>query len=405
VKEAWRRGHLQKLIVVSKKRNSLEFDPGLIDTFPGESRLVSALSQIRGRIWKAFPSRWCGETVFDLYASSRLSRKSGDLIVTPGLLSTARKAKMLGYRTFLYAATPHPQFLEDQIRAERALFGFQDRHEDKFRSWMVARWSAGLRYTDYILAVSEFCKETYMANGFAPERISVVPLGVSLERFAHTPPATEGHFTCLFVGHVNGTTGIVKGLQYLLQAWCELRLQDATLQICGKLGPEASEIVRRFKGKLSTVQFMGAVRDPAPYYRRAAVFLLPSVAEGMARVTIEAMACGRPVVVTPNCGAAAREGVDGFYVPPRNVEALKEKILFFYTNRAEVARMGANAAEHARSFSWNRFSLGIADAVLALDSRVKVDAPNAEPVPASGQPAPEYVALASGTAPQRSQAG
>lgn len=364
VNEAWRCGYLHKVVAVSKKYNRLPFDLNLIETLPGESHLIFGLMHIRNLVWAGFPARWCGEAVFDRYAASRLSTTSGDLILTPGMISTARRAKKLGYRTFLYAATPDPRYLDEQIRNERAVFGLADRREDKDRSWMVSRWADSLAFTDYILAVSEFCKETYAAKGFPEKRIAVIPLGVSLERFRQTPPPAGHHFTCLFVGHVNGTTGIVKGLQYLLQAWHELDLKNATLVICGKIGPEAAEIVRRFRGKLDNVEFTGPVTDPAEYFHKAAVFVLPSVAEGMAKVTIEAMAVGRPVIVTPNCGAVARDGIDGFYVGPRDVHALKEKIVYFYNNRDEVQRMGVNASQWAQSFSWERFSRGIVDAVL-----------------------------------------
>jgi glycosyltransferase involved in cell wall biosynthesis len=361
VKDAWKRGYLQKVIAVSKKGCRYEFDLDLVETLPGESRLISGLLQIKSKAWKEFPSRWLGEMIFDHYAASRLTRSGDIIILTPGMIHAARRAKALGYRIFLYAATPDPRYLMDQIRAEREAFGLKGQQADKERSRMAARWVATLSLTDHLIAVSEFCKDTYVACGFPRERISVVPLGVALQRFPRTPPTTDTHFTCLFVGHVNGTTGIVKGLQYLLRAWCELNLKDATLVICGKIGTEAGEVIRRYEGRLDNVDFRGRVSNPAKYYRKASVFVLPSVAEGMAKVAIEAMATGRPVIVTPNCGAVARGGLDGFYVGPRDVEALKEKILYFYNDREEIARMGANASEQAQRFGWERFSLRIAD--------------------------------------------
>jgi glycosyltransferase involved in cell wall biosynthesis len=374
VKEAWRKGYVKKVIAVSKKRCQFAFDLDLVETLPGGSRLISGLLQVREKLWKVFPSRWFGEMIFDRYAASRLARPGGILILTPGMIYTARRAKALGYRTFLYAATPHPGYLVEQIRAERAAFGIKGRVDDKEGSRMAARWAASLALTDDLIAVSEFSKDTYVAYGFPQERISVVPLGVALQRFPRTSPPTDPCFTCLFVGHVNGTTGIVKGLQYLLPAWCELDLKNATLLICGKIGAEGLEVVRRYIRRLHNVEFLGCVSDPAKYYRKASVFVLPSVAEGMAKVTIEAMATGRPVIVTPNCGAVARDGVDGFYVPPRDVEALKKRILYFYKHREEVARMGANASEQARNFTWERFSHRVAEILSHEYQRHECDA-------------------------------
>jgi glycosyltransferase involved in cell wall biosynthesis len=363
-KEAWTRGDLHKVIAISKKRCRYEFDLDLVDTLPGESRLISGLLQIKEMAWQAFPSRWFGEMIFDRFAASRLEQTGGSLIVTPGMIHTARRAKALGYTVFLYGATPDPRYLLEQIRTERETFGLSAGLDDKDRSRMVARWTASLALTDYLLAVSDFSKDTYVAYGFPKERVSVAPLGVALQRFPLTPPPSDDCFTYLFVGHVNGTTGIVKGLQYLLLAWSQLKLKNTMLLVCGKIGAEGREVVRRYEGKLHNVKFTGQVSDPGEYYRKAAVFVLPSVAEGMAKVTIEAMATGRPVIVTPNCGAVARDGVDGFYVPPRDVEALKERMLYFYNHREETARMGANASEWAQRFSWERFSRQVADVVM-----------------------------------------
>jgi glycosyltransferase involved in cell wall biosynthesis len=72
----------------------------------------------------------------------------------------------------------------------------------------------------------------------------------------------------------------------------------------------------------------------------------------------QAMACGLPIIHTTNTGGEdiVRPGVDGFCVPIRNVEALKEKILFFYENPDRQAEMAKNALEQARkSLSWEDY--------------------------------------------------
>ena len=60
-------------------------------------------------------------------------------------------------------------------------------------------------------------------------------------------------------------------------------------------------------------------------------------------VTVQAMACGLPVICTTNAGAAdiIREGRDGFILPIRDVDAIKEKILYFYENPEAVRDMGS----------------------------------------------------------------
>jgi glycosyltransferase involved in cell wall biosynthesis len=70
------------------------------------------------------------------------------------------------------------------------------------------------------------------------------------------------------------------------------------------------------------------------------------------------MACGLPVICTTNTGGAdlVREGRDGFILPIRDVEAIKEKILYFYENPEAARSMGESARRRvAAGFSWSDY--------------------------------------------------
>ena len=56
------------------------------------------------------------------------------------------------------------------------------------------------------------------------------------------------------------------------------------------------------------------------------VLVLPTLCEGSATVTYEALASGVPVITTENSGSVVREGIDGFVVPIRDAVSLAEKI-------------------------------------------------------------------------------
>jgi glycosyltransferase involved in cell wall biosynthesis len=56
------------------------------------------------------------------------------------------------------------------------------------------------------------------------------------------------------------------------------------------------------------------------------VFVFPSICEGSATVTYEALASGIPVIATPNTGSVVRDGIDGHIVPMRNPEAIAQSI-------------------------------------------------------------------------------
>ena len=61
-------------------------------------------------------------------------------------------------------------------------------------------------------------------------------------------------------------------------------------------------------------------------YRWADIFLLPSICEGSATASYEALASGLPIIVTPNTGSIIEAGEQGFIVPIRSAAAIVERI-------------------------------------------------------------------------------
>ena len=90
-------------------------------------------------------------------------------------------------------------------------------------------------------------------------------------------------------------------------------------------------------------------------FLQADVFAFPTLAEGFALAHLEAMACGIPVVTTPSCGPATRDGKDGFIVPPRDAAGLADRIQSIITNREQRERMGQNARNRASEYSWDKY--------------------------------------------------
>ena len=58
------------------------------------------------------------------------------------------------------------------------------------------------------------------------------------------------------------------------------------------------------------------------------------------------------MITTPNSGSVVRDGIEGFIVPIRDVEALQEKILLLYENRGLREEMSQNARKRAKEFTW-----------------------------------------------------
>jgi glycosyltransferase involved in cell wall biosynthesis len=225
-----------------------------------------------------------------------------------------------------------------------------------------------VRQADLITVPSEFVKDDLIVHGIEAGKIRMVPYGaLDLSLFRPLPRQDE-RFRLLYVGAIN----LRKGVPYLLEAFTKLNLSAAELVLCGHLWDNMRSIWEQYRHH-PNIRHAGVIPyDQLPrYYSNASVFVFPSLVEGSAHVTYEAMACGLPQIVTPNVGSVVRDGRDGFVVPIRDVDALQEKILYLYEHPDERAAMGRSAHAYAQQFSRQAFArrmLALYDDVLRQES-------------------------------------
>ncbi|MGW8062705.1 glycosyltransferase [Streptomyces ziwulingensis] len=168
----------------------------------------------------------------------------------------------------------------------------------------------GARWAARVVCVSEAERRTGVRAGIRG-RWAVIPNGVDPDRFrpAARPATAAGTRSPLVV--CVGRLCRQKGQDVLLAAWGRVleRVPGARLVLVGD-GPDR-ERLRALAPQ--SVRLTGLVADPVPWYRAADLVVLPSRWEGMALAPLEAMACGRPVVVTDVDGA--REALPPALVP------------------------------------------------------------------------------------------
>ncbi len=104
--------------------------------------------------------------------------------------------------------------------------------------------------------------------------------------------------------------------------------------------------------------FLGRVPrwEIAAEFSSADVYALPSLAEGSAVSTYQALALGIPVVTTQAAGSVVRDGVDGYIVPERDAESLAEAIARIAEDRARREEFSANARRRVADYTWARYS-------------------------------------------------
>jgi glycosyltransferase involved in cell wall biosynthesis len=206
-----------------------------------------------------------------------------------------------------------------------------------------------LTHTDFAVCPSEAVRDDLADNfGIPRERSVVVPYGMNPQLLELPPKPQRGRV--LFVG----TAELRKGIHYLALAAEKLAAKNirCEFRVAGNVSPQ---IARRTECK--HLNFLGRVPREriAEEYQRADVFVLPSLAEGSAEVTYEALAAGVPVITTRAAGSVARDGIEGRIVPERDSNTLADAIEQLVEDRALRDRMATAARERARDYTWEKY--------------------------------------------------
>ncbi len=176
---------------------------------------------------------------------------------------------------------------------------------------LAEREEAEWAEADLILCGSGFVREGIAARGGPVERCAVVPYGVAPASGRPGPRLWEEPSRPLRVLTV-GAVGLRKGSPYVLET-ARLCRGQAVFRMVGPIHAEASAL----HALSQEVEVLGPIprSEIARQYAWADVFFLPSVCEGSATVTYEALAHGLPVLTTPNAGSVVTHGRDGWVVP------------------------------------------------------------------------------------------
>ncbi len=332
--------------------NQTEIPDALITAFGLPNRALRKLAQYdsSGRI------AYCQASLYDYWASSQL--KAADLFHVWGNygLRSLRKAHDQGMVTVVERASSHPRVQAEILAAEYS----------KWRlAWQpvaaeLTRAEAELATSDYILVPSSFAYESFVKNGFPSSKMRILPFGVDVTRFQPVTERQPSPFRVLFVGQL----GLRKGALYLLQAWERLRWEDAELWLVGNV--DASFRQFRHLLRLPGVRAAGYTADPVRCYQNADLYVFPSLEEGSALVTYEALACGLPVITTYQSGSLVRDGADGWIVPACDAGSLAERMQLMRYDSALRARMAVSARERALEYTWTRYEQRYAELCTAL---------------------------------------
>jgi glycosyltransferase involved in cell wall biosynthesis len=119
---------------------------------------------------------------------------------------------------------------------------------------------------------------------------------------------------------------------------------------------------------LGEVEHLGRVAHAEMPSRMATadVFVFPSLFEGSAVVTYEALACGLPSIVTPAAGSVVNDGIEGFVVPAGDVDRLAEVMSRLGEDPGLRGRMAVAARARAEAFDWPRYHAAVTEVARQL---------------------------------------
>lgn len=303
----------------------------------------------RARLASREQADWINNHFFDRAASTLVEPCRVFHFVSSVGLYSARKARDFGARLVCDVRQEHPLFQRRILEEEAARFGLaasvpSSSYEDK----VLAEFSLA----DYIVTPSQHARRTFLSEGFPQDRVLVLPYGVDLEYFPEVTHNPASPFRVVYVGQIT----LRKGILDLLEAFRLLKMPGAELLLIGTMDRSLLPLLRPYQ---HLFRHLEAVPKTAltHYYANSSVFVLPSLADSFSLATLEAMASGLPVIVTPNTGASELlcDGKQGFIVPIRNPDAIASKLQILYDQRTMCSEMGRSAQRLARGQSWEKY--------------------------------------------------
>lgn len=253
------------------------------------------------------------------------------------------------------------------LDAFQSLIGPERARRSRAYRLMTRRILSGLRAAARIACVSQTTAGELIRHGLAGEaRVRIIPNGVAPE-FSPAPDARADHAAALIAGataanaieilHV-GSTIARKRIDVLLDVFAALRREYPAarlIRVGGPFTPAQNGMARRLGVAAAIIEAPFVDRATlAALYRRAALVMAPSEAEGFGLPTLEALACGAPVLASDIAALREVGGNAAEYAPVADIGAWTAAATRLLRERETPAAAARRAAAMARAgrFTW-----------------------------------------------------
>ena len=295
----------------------------------------------------------------DFRESMRFSSALGRAMTRCGFGEATHMYSMLGECSPLFAAGKQrgltvvteiyiPLSTERIVAQERQNFPDWEPDTPDFAAIRRERGAenALLALTDFAICPSKAARDDLVQNfGFTQERTAIVPYGINPELLSVCNESVRGRV--LFAG----TAELRKGIHYFAMAAEKLAARGLHYEF--RVAGDVQHSVANQK-QCRYLTFLGRIPrgEMAREFAAADLFVMPSLAETGPEVNYEALACGVPVVTTPEARGVVRDGIEGRIVRARDPEVLANAIVEIIEDREKRDRMARASRERARDFTW-----------------------------------------------------
>ncbi|MCA9497448.1 MAG: glycosyltransferase family 4 protein [Nanoarchaeota archaeon] len=207
---------------------------------------------------------------------------------------------------------------------------------------------------EFVVANSKYLKDLALQS--CPEQdIKIIYNGVNLEEFKRNGNDLENSLSKKFEILSVGRLIERKGLKYLLEALKDVK--NVSLTIVGD-GPLKENLISLAKDYNIDAKFLGDINhDEIPkYYKKADIFVLPSLSESMSNTILEAIAASLPIITTKTGPQEIIKG-NGFIVNIESPKEIKDAIIELRDNPLLKKNMGKRSFEIAKDLSWEKIAL------------------------------------------------
>ncbi len=290
--------------------------------------------------------------VFSRWVAARLPPCDAYIGLSGTGLHAGRRAQAAGAGYVMDRGSTHIRHADQLLAEEYARWKLP---RVPVNPWLIDNEIAESQAANLIIVPSHFAAETFVQQGIAREKLRVVPYGIQLKEFFSVAQPPADRFRLVFVGQFS----LRKGALYLLQAFNEFAHPGKELVVVGNVSDDLKPLIAPYLN--DRIRFVGAVprSEVKTHLSSAHALVLPSIEEGLALVQAQAMACGCPIIATPNTGSETlfQHRREGLIVAPRSVPALVAAFTKLADDPALQRRLAAAALACARNIGgWERYA-------------------------------------------------